>query len=545
VSDKKRIMLVNEASFLSTGYGTYGLEFLSALHATGKYDLMEFAGYAAEGDERSFDLPWKWKSAVTDPKTPNPAEFGQSKFEEACLEFRPDIVVDIRDWWMMEFQERSPFRPYFHWAIMPTVDAEPQERQWLATYMGADSVFTYSDWGLELLKKQTQDRIHTVCSTPPGADLATYQVYPDKKTHRDRFGISADALIVGTVMRNQKRKLYPDLIEAFAQFLKEAPSELANKTFLYLHTAWPDLGWDIPSLIVEAGISHKVLFTYYCKSCGHAFPSFFQDTRTGCPRCGQFAATFPNSAVGVSRKVLCDIMNLWDCYVQYATCEGFGMPQVEAAACGLPVFAVDYSAMADVVRKLNGFPIKVQRYFRESETHRKLALPDNSDFVEKLISFLQKPEPIRRKKGWEARKGVETHYTWEQTCSRWMAHFDSIQVRPQSQTWLSPPRFHTPNLSCPNNLTNEEFVRWGLANIAGRPDLVGSYMSVRMTRDLNWGARLGQGMGGQYFNDASTLGNSGRLQPFDRNEATKVMLEMANRQNHWEQRRADALLRGK
>ena len=65
----------------------------------------------------------------------------------------PDVVCDIRDFWMLDFAERSPFRPYFKWAVMPTVDARPQARQWVATYASADACLTYSDWAGGYLRK--------------------------------------------------------------------------------------------------------------------------------------------------------------------------------------------------------------------------------------------------------------------------------------------------------------------------------------------------------------------------------------------------------
>ena len=63
----------------------------------------------------------------------------------------------------------------------------------------------------------------------------------------------------------------------------------------------------------------------------------------------------PSVNSGLSTKELVEIMNMFDIYVQYAICEGFGMPQVEAAACGIPIASVDYSAMNDIVHKLNGY----------------------------------------------------------------------------------------------------------------------------------------------------------------------------------------------
>src|SRR5690606_349177 len=44
-------------------------------------------------------------------------------------------------------------------------------------------------------------------------------------------------------------------------------------------------------------------------------------------------------------------------------CEGMGMPIAEAKACGLPAFAVDYSAMKEQVECEGCQSIKVERFF--------------------------------------------------------------------------------------------------------------------------------------------------------------------------------------
>ena len=71
---------------------------------------------------------------------------------------------------------------------------------------------------------------------------------------------------------------------------------------------------------------------------------------------------------GVSYEDLSSIVNLFDLYTQYANCEGFGLPYVEAAACGVPVCGTDYSAMESEIRKLEGFPIKPKALYKELET---------------------------------------------------------------------------------------------------------------------------------------------------------------------------------
>lgn len=542
---RKRVLMCSEASFLSTGYSTYTNEVLRRLHATGKFEVGEFSSYGQVGDPRAASIPWKYWTAMPDPNVPGEVDrynasplnqFGAWKFEAVANLFRPDAIFSIRDFWMDSFLGLSPFRPFYHWSYMPTVDASPQDEEWIATFMNADAVFTYSDWAQEILRQQSNGKIRLKCPAPPGANLDHYHVVADRCAHKESMGIRGDSLILGMVARNQKRKLFPDLAKAFALFLREAPKDIASRTYMYWHTCWPDVGWDLPRLIKEAGIAHKVLFTYACRKCGSVYPSFFNDARTVCRQCGEDQATFPSSHAGVDTRVLGKIVNLFDCYVQYSNSEGHGLPQVEAAACGVPVFSVDYSAMSDVVRKLKGFPIKVKHLARECETHCYRAIPDNEDFVRQLIGFLTLPSAVRAKLGFDARRAVEEHYTWDKTAKIWEDHFDSVEIRPLSQTWESPPRFHRPNLSFPDGLSNERFVRWGMEHVAGRPDLLNSYLALRMLRDLNWGASL-QGMGGVYQNELSTLGMNQSYRDFTRQQAVEEMLRICDFRNHWETER--------
>lgn len=542
---KKRIMLCGEASFLATGYSTIGLEFLKYLHATDKFELMEFSAFGSNEEAAAHSLPWKFFSCLWDDNKPGDRQiydsdprnaFGAWKFEEACLEFRPDFCMSYNDFWMFNYQGLSPFRQYFNWAIMPAIDSSPPMNEWVDCYASADICYGYSDFAVDVMKRYGGGKINIGGATPPGTDLKTFQLRQNRLELREAMGVSKDSLIIGTVMRNQVRKLYPDLIEAFAQYLHEGPEELTRRSFLYLHTGFPDQGWDIPELLKENGVASRVLFTYICQSCGMVFPAFFQDSIGGCPRCKQLTARLPSTHFGVSREALSHVYQIMDCYVQYACAEAQGMPLVEAAASGIPVFAVDYSAMADVVRKLNGTPIAVQRLFRDHSTMQKRALPENADLVKKLIEFFQQPYAVRAKLGYEARKGAETHYRWENTCGAWEKYFDSVPIRDETTTWCSPTKVHKIQTNPPDGLTNEGFVNWGLANVAGRPDLINSYLAVKMTRELNWEARISDNHS-LYFSDMSEVGTTHKLKPFSRQDCWDVLAAMGEFKNKWERLR--------
>lgn len=231
---------------------------------------------------------------------------------------------DIRDPWMLGFVEQSPYRKFFHWHIMPTVDSAPQNEAWLETFMSADSVFTYSEWGQEVLKEQCGTNIKLCGVGSCGVDTELFKPSRNKRVHKDRFNLNSSCNIIGTVMRNQKRKLYPDLMDTFNKYIdickERGDIELAQNTFLYLHTAYPDMGWNIPDLLKKYGLSHKTLFTYICRNCNYYFPSFFKDVKSVCPRCNNLTAMLPNTSFGLTREQLSDVYNLFDVYVQYATC---------------------------------------------------------------------------------------------------------------------------------------------------------------------------------------------------------------------------------
>ena len=121
---KKKILFCSEATFLNTGYATYTREMLNYLQSTNKYELAELGAYAENNDPRAVGIPWKFYGATPSTEeekakfNANPTfQFGEYAFESVCLDFKPDIVCDIRDFWMLDFAERSPYRKFFKWCI--------------------------------------------------------------------------------------------------------------------------------------------------------------------------------------------------------------------------------------------------------------------------------------------------------------------------------------------------------------------------------------------------------------------------------------------
>lgn len=486
--------MCSEASFINSGFGKYAYEFLSRLHQTGKYEIAEFASYGFVNDPRDKNIDWTYYANAVRENDPRYQEymsrtdnqFGRWRFEKVLLDFKPDTVCDVRDYWMTHYQPISPLRPYFHHILMPTVDSAPQQEEWIDTFLSADAVFTYSDWGAEVLKNQSNNKINYIDTTTPGVNLDIFYM-KDSKDLRSKFDIDQDAFVIGSVMRNQKRKLIPELFSSLRQLLNILSEKNAKqKVYLYMHTTYPDMGWDIPELLSQYGVANHVLFSYLCKQCGHVECSTFCGSQKICSKCLNKSSAFPSVSQGVSEEQLSDIYNLFDLYVQYAIAEGLGIPQVEAGACGIPIATVNYSAMIDIINKLQAFPIKVQTYFKELETKAIRVYPDNNDLIRIILEQIHKPLSIRNQERYRTRQLTEQHYDWNIIINKWEKYFDNLEFRADwnkplpslTKADLPSKKTNTDNLSCFLNLCN---------NHLKNADLVSSSRFLTMLQNADYG----------------------------------------------------------
>jgi len=561
---KKRILFCGEASFLSTGFSTYYRELLQRLAATGKYEIAELGSYAKGDDPRiqSF-IKGRWKFYAVMPgneaeaqafqqpcphpraRGQNTNQFGEYKFNSAVVDFKPDIVVDIRDWWMLEHQERSVFRPWFKWMVMPTVDAEPQLEEWISTYESANLVLAYSDYGIHTLRNQTVTlpggrRKMKIWPHPmrPGVDLKTF--FPmDKAEVRDEWNINKKLPIIGTVMRNQSRKLYPDLIDGFALMKsKYAGFPGVDEAVLVLHSSWPDNAhsFDYPRHIKRLesmpnmpyhhkDIRGSILQSLHCQTCNepswgyamnlHGRPIEDGRIKLPCSLCGAVDASPPATAGGFDREQLAKFYNLMDIYVQCSICEGDGMPIQEAKACGVPTLVTDYTAMREKGRFPDyshfeelgiteknytcpdgGEVIDVERYYHEPETSCLRAHPSREDLALKLKDMLADRERLGELSK-IARKCAEDNYDWDKLVDNWETVLDGMKPLDRSKTWDSPIEIHDAikPLPAPEGLDNSQYVEWLYINVLKYPavDTAGAKVWVEhLERGVTREALMGQ-----------------------------------------------------
>lgn len=476
---KKRVLLVTEFSQLNTGFSVMANDILIAMHNSGKYEVAELASYLEDGSPRINTVPWRVYPVIpSDPKENQEyqqnyrtSQFGSHRFDKAVIDFKPDIVFSYRDFWHDEWITKSASRYLFNYVWSACIDSEPPKIDWMGIYSTVDKMTSYTDWGMSVLKKYSGRQLKMAdTNTMPGVDQNVFK--PIKKSDaRLSLGIKDDINVVLTVMRNQPRKLFPDLMFAFSKTLETwndlGRTDLVDNTYLYLHTSYPDVGFDIGKDILKYKLSSKVLMTYCCNHCHAYFASFFNGEICACNNCGNFTAHPPNTAMGLTREQLAVVYNTADLYAQLSIAGALEIPLIEAKACGVPTIATDYAAMHEI-NSLGGSygSIKVSAWREESdkETGQIRAMPDPIDCSKKIADFFMESKSFKEQLSIDALNTVKRHHSNEDTYNKWDKIFDSMPFLPDDRWYKKPNLIDTSKIDLNVAYNDEDFINYLVFN---------------------------------------------------------------------------------
>lgn len=277
---------------------------------------------------------------------------------------RDGITLTLMDVWVM----RAQMAAQLNMACWVPVDHEPAPPAVLAFFQQSGAIpIAMSRFGEEMLADL--DPLYV----PHGVDTNLFRPYPRDEVRRT-FGVPEGAFLVGMVAANKgrpSRKGFQQALEAFRAF-----RENHSDAYLYLHTCVDPnnaMGENIPGLITALGIPAEAILI-----------------------ADQYRMTlnpYPPQAMGM-------IYSAMDVLLNPAMGEGFGVPVLEAQACGVPAIVTDFSAMREVCGA--GWRVTCRPYWTGQNSWQ--AVPDVEDIVDALKQAYQLPVAGRRKIGEQARE---------------------------------------------------------------------------------------------------------------------------------------------
>ena len=299
-----RMMWSANAIWATTGYGIQGKYLLPRLAAKG-IAAANFAWYGLAGAKIQAGAITMYP-AMRDP-------WGCDVIGAHCADFHADVVVSLQDLWVLPAGYKERFRA--KWAPWFPVDHQPIPPLVLERAKEADYPLVYSRFGYEECARAGLETTYI----PHGVDPTVF-CPGDKAAARERLGIPADCYLVDIVAANKgnpSRKALPENILAFAKFRKSHPDAM-----LYLHTemgAGND-GIELRAFMEAIGLDAK---------CVIPAPQY-------------------RYLMGLPDTYMADVYRASDVHLAAATSEGFGIPILEAQACGTPVITTNFTAMPEL-----------------------------------------------------------------------------------------------------------------------------------------------------------------------------------------------------
>lgn len=303
-----RILWVSNAPWANTGYGNQTRLFTPRLQAAG-YPTAVHAFYGLEGGVL------QWGPIQVYPRFLEP--YGNDIVAAHTGHWQADIVISLLDSWVCKpdmYGQNVRWCPWFpidHEGQMPSRIREVVARSY--------QPLVYSRFG----EKVAKDAGLSVTYVPHGVDTKAYAPM-DRAEARRKMGWTEDRFVVAGVMANKgnpSRKAFPAQLEAFSRFKREHPDAL-----LYLHSCMSEHG-------EHGGVNLPEL-------CGHL------GLRPGADV--QFCDQYQN-IIGFNDGYLRLVYNAADVLLSVTMGEGFGIPILEAQACGCPVIVGGWTAMPELL----------------------------------------------------------------------------------------------------------------------------------------------------------------------------------------------------
>lgn len=363
-----RILWSSNSLWAATGYGVQAKSILPRLQALG-HEVAQFAWYGLQGGMIEADGIRIYPAAYE--------PWGTDIIGGHVKHFRADLVLSLQDIWVLPEDYAERCRPA-RWACWFPVDQEPIPPKVAERAKAADYPITYSEFGQReaLAAGVTKSRY-----IPHGIETAIFR--PGSKAEaRQKMGLAPETFLCVMVAANKgvpSRKAFAENLQAFAAFRKTHPQAM-----LYLHTLESTAtgGVDFAELIPACDIPREAVR--------------FVD---------QYRYT-----IGLPAEYLVTVYQAADVLLAASQSEGFGIPIIEAQACGCAVVTTDCTSMPELT--VNGFATRpAQRYWTPLNSWS--FTPSWEEIYLALEAIAARSPEVRAVAAEYGADHVRTHYDWD------------------------------------------------------------------------------------------------------------------------------------
>ena len=307
-----RILYSSNAFWAPSGYGVQGKSLLPRLatlpEIDGREAVAQFAWYGLQGGLHYVD-GIKIYPAGNDP-------YGNDIIGAHTKNHRANVVISLIDVWVMKDTARA-IAPAV-WLPWLPIDHDPVPQKVLDALDGAYIPLTYAKWGYQQLKTAGVDNVYI----PHGIEPDVYRILNADTVARFRREVLMNpehlTMMVAANKGYPDRKAFQFQLRGWAEFAKDKPGAR-----LYIHTEPTTMygGIDFAALLDNLGIKDKVIF-----------PDRY------------------NYFLGYPAEYMALLYNAADVFLGASMSEGFGIPLIEAQACGTPVVTTNATSMPELVR---------------------------------------------------------------------------------------------------------------------------------------------------------------------------------------------------
>jgi glycosyltransferase involved in cell wall biosynthesis len=363
---KGTVSVLSNSPGMPTGYGIATEALVNLLKRDGA-DVAALSNYGHEGINSTYktkhgDIPLYARGSEAYSNDVAPAHH---KHWKALNAEQPDLMITLYDVWVLNSKSYDSI-PIASWTPIDHNPVPPAVLQWLKK----DNVtpLAMSKFGLDQINKAGVEGHYIPHSIDTNIFKPTDTI--GEVSAQEFMGFKDDEFIVGMNAANKAsgiihRKAFGENMMAFAMLCRKYPDAI-----LYLHTdASSPHGWNLMALGQMLGIPiHNM-----------AFPD---------PLAYRY---------GMSQETLAGIYSQMDVLLATSYGEGFGVPTVEAQACGVPVIVSNFAASPELVG--DGWVVSGQPLYDPAQ-HSFFTIPS----VPEIFAALE--EAYKRGKG-KSDKAIE------------------------------------------------------------------------------------------------------------------------------------------